>query len=132
MPEADLSDYSVIKTKEVLDNPGQTSEILEFVEKPDQPQTLQSDLAAVGRYVLSADIWAELENLEPGAWGRYQLTDAIARLAKKQRVDAQQLTGNSFDCGRKLGYMKAFVSWGLRNNAQGREFREEIKKILAK
>ncbi|VEB85816.1 UTP--glucose-1-phosphate uridylyltransferase subunit GalF [Citrobacter koseri] len=43
---------------------------------------------AVGRYVLSADIWAELERTEPGAWGRIQLTDAIAELAKKQSVDA--------------------------------------------
>lgn len=132
MPAADLSEYSVIKTKETLDHPGQVSQIVDFVEKPEHPQALDSDLAAVGRYVLSADIWTELENLEPGAWGRYQLTDAIANLAKKQPVDAHQLSGTSFDCGRKLGYMKAFVSWGLRNNAQGREFRESIKAILEK
>jgi len=132
MPDVDLSEYSVITTEEPLDFPGKVSSIVEFVEKPEQPQTLNSDLAAVGRYVLSADIWPELENLEPGAWGRYQLTDAIANLNKKQPVDAHLLSGDSFDCGRKLGYMKAFVTWGLRNHAQGREFREEIQKILAK
>lgn len=132
MPDADLSEYSVIKTQEALDNPGQISQIVDYVEKPENPQTLESDLAAVGRYVLSANIWTELENLEPGAWGRYQLTDAISNLAKKEAVDAHLLTGDSFDCGRKLGYMKAFVSWGLRNNAQGREFRESIQEILAK
>lgn len=132
MPEADLSEYSVITTDEPLDFAGKVASIVEFVEKPENPQTLNSDLAAVGRYVLSADIWTELENLEPGAWGRYQLTDAIANLNKKQPVDAHLLSGDSFDCGRKLGYMKAFVTWGLRNHDQGRDFREEIQKILAK
>ncbi|WP_262230426.1 sugar phosphate nucleotidyltransferase, partial [Escherichia coli] len=57
--EGDLSEYSVIQTKEPLDNEGKVSRIVEFIEKPDQPQTLDSDLMAVGRYVLSADIWAE-------------------------------------------------------------------------
>lgn len=132
LPNADLSEYSVITTKDPLTIPGRVSEIVDYVEKPEQPQVLDSDLSAVGRYVLSADIWSELENLEPGAWGRYQLTDAIANLSKKKPVDAHLLTGQSFDCGRKLGYMQAFVTWGLRNNAQGREFRDAVKKILAK
>ena len=132
MPEADLSEYSVITTKDPLTIPGRVSQIVDYVEKPEQPQALDSDLSAVGRYVLSADIWSELENLEPGAWGRYQLTDAIANLSKKRPVDAHLLTGQSFDCGRKLGYMQAFVTWGLRNNAQGRDFRDAVKKILAK
>jgi len=132
MPEADLSEYSVITTKDPLTIPGRVSQIVDYVEKPEQPQALGSDLSAVGRYVLSSDIWSELENLEPGAWGRYQLTDAIANLSKKSPVDAHLLTGQSFDCGRKLGYMQAFVTWGLRNNAQGRDFRDAVKKILAK
>ena len=53
----DLSEYSVIQTKEPLDREGKVSRIVEFIEKPDQPQTLDSDIMAVGRYVLSADIW---------------------------------------------------------------------------
>ncbi|MFS2224587.1 UTP--glucose-1-phosphate uridylyltransferase GalF [Pantoea sp. B65] len=132
MPDADLSEYSVIVTEHRLDNEGQVETITEYVEKPETPQALNSHLAAVGRYVLSGDIWKELETLEPGAWGRFQLTDAIANLSKKKPVDACLLTGRSFDCGRKLGYMQAFVSFGLRNNTQGREFREQIQKLLAK
>ncbi len=132
MPDSDLSEYSVITTEEALDNPGDVSSITNFVEKPENPRELNSDLAAVGRYVLSADIWAELERTEPGAWGRIQLTDAIASLSKKKTVDVALLMGHSFDCGRKLGYMQAFVSYGLRNNAQGRDFRAAIQKILAK
>lgn len=62
--KGDLSEYSVIQTKEALETEGQVSRIVEFIEKPDQPQTLDSDLMAVGRYVLNADIWAELEKTE--------------------------------------------------------------------
>lgn len=101
--------------------------IVEFIEKPDEPQTTDSDMMAVGRYVLSADIWAELERTEPGAWGRIQLTDAIAELAKKQSVDAMLMTGESYDCGKKMGYMQAFVTYGMRNLKEGAKFRESIK-----
>ncbi|HKN02908.1 MAG TPA: UTP--glucose-1-phosphate uridylyltransferase GalF [Buttiauxella sp.] len=132
MPNEDLSEYSVITTKESLDNAGQVSRIVEFVEKPDQPQTLDSDLAAVGRYVLSADIWPELEKTEPGAWGRIQLTDAIAALNQTQAVEAALMTGESYDCGKKMGYMQAFVQYGLRNHKEGQKFRDSIQKLLAR
>ena len=126
----DLSEYSVIKTKDALDSEGKVSRIIDFIEKPDQPQTLESDLMAVGRYVLSADIWPELEKTVPGAWGRIQLTDAIAELAKKQSVDAMLMTGDSYDCGKKLGYMQAFVQYGLRNLKEGAKFRKSLEKLL--
>lgn len=127
----DLSEYSVIQTKEPMVAEGQVARIVEFIEKPDEPQTLDSDLMAVGRYVLSADIWAELERTQPAAWGRIQLTDAIAELAKKQSVDAMLMTGESYDCGKKMGYMQAFVTYGMRNLKEGLKFRESIKKLLA-
>ncbi|MEW7314366.1 UTP--glucose-1-phosphate uridylyltransferase GalF [Buttiauxella gaviniae] len=132
MTNEDLSEYSVITTEEPLSNDGQVGRIVDFVEKPDQPQTLDSDVAAVGRYVLSADIWPELEKTEPGAWGRIQLTDAIAALNQKQAVEAALMTGESYDCGKKMGYMKAFVNYGLRNHKEGQKFRESIQKLLAR
>ncbi|HDR7025879.1 UTP--glucose-1-phosphate uridylyltransferase GalF [Escherichia coli] len=128
----DLSEYSVIKTKEPLDVEGKVSRIVDFIEKPDQPQTLESDLMAVGRYVLSADIWPEQAKTVPGAWGRIQLTDAIAELANKQSVDAMLMTGESYDCGKKMGYMQAFVQYGLRNVKDGAKFRKGIEKLLEK
>ena len=85
---------------------------------------------AVGRYVLSADIWPELERTQPGAWGRIQLTDAIAELAKKHAVDAMLMTGDSYDCGKKMGYMQAFVKYGLRNIILGTKFRGKIEEII--
>lgn len=126
----DLSEYSVIKTKEPLDVEGKVSRIVDFIEKPDQPQTLESDLMAVGRYVLSADIWPELAKTVPGAWGRIQLTDAIAELARKQSVDAMLMTGESYDCGKKMGYMQAFVQYGLRNLKDGAKFRNYIATLV--
>ncbi len=132
MPDEDLSEYSIITTRSPLQNPGDVSEIELFVEKPEQAQELDSDLAAAGRYVLSAGIWAELENTEPGAWGRIQLTDAIANLNQKETVEATLLSGVDYNCGRKMGYMQAFVSYGLRNPAQGQEFRESIRRIISK
>ena len=127
----DLSEYSVIKTKDPLDVEGKISRIIDFIEKPDQPQELDSDLMAVGRYVLNADIWPELAKTVPGAWGRIQLTDAIAELAKKQSVDAMLMTGESYDCGKKMGYMQAFVQYGLRNLKEGAKFREGIVRLLS-
>lgn len=127
----DLSEYSVIKTKDPLDAEGKVSRIVDFIEKPDQPQELDSDLMAVGRYVLAADIWEELAKTVPGAWGRIQLTDAIAELAKKQSVDAMLMTGESYDCGKKMGYMQAFVQYGLRNLKDGAKFRKGIDALLA-
>ncbi len=127
----DLSEYSVIQTKEPLDREGKVSRIVEFIEKPDQPQTLDSDIMAVGRYVLSADIWPELERTQPGAWGRIQMTDAIAELAKKQAVDAMLMTGDSYDCGKKMGYMQAFGKYGLRNLKEGAKFRKGSEKLLS-
>lgn len=126
----DLSEYSVIKTKDPLDAEGKVSRIVDFIEKPDQPQELDSDLMAVGRYVLAADIWEELAKTVPGAWGRIQLTDAIAELAKKQSVDAMLMTGESYDCGKKMGYMQAFVQYGLRNLKDGQKFRKGIEQLL--
>ena len=60
-----------------------------------------------------------------------ELTDAIAELAKKQSVDAMLMTGESYDCGKKMGYMQAFVTYGMRNLKEGAKFRESIKKLLA-
>jgi len=101
------------------------------VEKP-KANVAPSNLAVVGRYVLSAEIWPLLAKTPPGAGDEIQLTDAIDMLIEKETVEAYHLTGVSHDCGNKLGYMQAFVSYGLRNNAQGREFHEQIQKLLAK
>lgn len=129
-PEA-LANYSVISC-EVSDlAPGESSRINAMVEKPQSPADLKSNLSAVGRYVLSADIWPMLEKTKPGAWGRIQLTDAIDALAAEKQVDAVALTGQSYNCGEKLGYMKAYVAYGLRHPKQGAEFKAWLKEFVS-
>jgi len=84
---------------------------------------MQSTLGVVGRYVLSAAIWPLLANTPPGAGDEIQLTDSIAMLMDKETVEAYHMKGKSHDCGNKLGYMQAFVEYGIRHNTLGDEFK---------
>lgn len=124
-----LHDYSVVECETNTLKPGESARITSIIEKPGLDLHLQSNYSAVGRYVLSADIWPILEKTEAGAWGRIQLTDAIAELLKYQPVEAMELVGESFNCGEKMGYMRAFVTYGLRHPTQGKIFREWAQKI---
>ncbi|ACS85007.1 sugar phosphate nucleotidyltransferase [Musicola paradisiaca] len=127
-----LPEYSIIECQSPLTQEGDASAIVSMIEKPELAPVEGSDLSAVGRYVLTAQAWPILEKILPGAWGRIQLTDAIAELIKTQQVDAVQMAGRSFNCGRKMGYVQAFVSYGLRNAELGEDFKANIKQLLAK
>lgn len=84
-----------------------------MVEKP-APGTQPSNLAAIGRYILSPDVMRHLGEIEPGAGGEIQLTDAIAReIAEKQNVCGYRFEGQRFDCGSKAGFLQATVAFGL-------------------
>lgn len=128
-----LPEYSVVECAKPLNHAGDAAVITSMIEKPEVPPEEGSDLSAVGRYVLSADAWPILEKTSAGAWGRIQLTDAIAELIEQNhQVDAVQMAGRSFNCGRKLGYMQAFVAYGLRNPEFGDAFKASIKELLNK
>lgn len=99
------------------------------VEKPALDEA-PSNLAVVGRYVLSAEIWDLLEFTPPGAGDEIQLTDAIASLMKIEPVEAFHMTGKSHDCGSKLGYMKANVEYGLRHPELSEEFSAYLKGLI--
>lgn len=83
-----------------------------FVEKP-KPEDAPSDLAIIGRYLLTPEIFAILENQEPGAGNEIQLTDAIDTLNKTQRVFAREFTGKRYDVGDKFGFMKTSIDYAL-------------------
>lgn len=129
-PYEALPEYSIVECATPLTKAGDAAAITSMVEKPQLAPSEGSDLSAVGRYVLTADAWPILDKILPGAWGRIQLTDAIAALIKTQQVDAVQMAGLSFNCGRKLGYAQAFISYGLRNPEFGKAFKESIKTLL--
>ena len=99
------------------------------VEKP-KADKAPSNLAVVGRYVLSADIWPLLAKTPPGAGDEIQLTDSIAMLMDKETVEAYHLKGVSHDCGNKLGYMQAFVEYGVRHNTLGADFKAWLESTV--
>lgn len=121
VPEQDVSKYGVVACDNAAVLPGHSVPMHAIVEKPDV-DSAPSNLAVVGRYVLAADIWPLLEKTPYGAGDEIQLTDAIAMLMGQKPVDAFALSGRSHDCGDKMGYMKAFVEYGLRHPKQGEDF----------
>ena len=93
---------------------GQAFAISGMVEKP-APEEAPSDLGVVGRYVHDGRIFDKLRNLRPGSGGEIQLTDGIQALLQEQAVMAYQYEGVRYDCGSKLGYLKATVDFALRH-----------------
>jgi UTP--glucose-1-phosphate uridylyltransferase len=114
----------------VEDAAADLSRIRRIVEKP-KPAEAPSELAVVGRYLLSPAIFDRLQSLGRGAGGEIQLTDAIAAMLEDEAVYAYRITGKRFDCGSKLGYLKATVEYALRHPELGREFGEYLEKFVA-
>ncbi len=103
-------------------------QVLGIVEKP-RPEDAPSTLAVVGRYVLSPHIFDHLESLSAGAGGEIQLTDGIAKLMEVERVLAYRFAGQRFDCGSKLGYLKAMTSIGLQHAETGADYRAFLHEL---
>ncbi|MDO8176967.1 MAG: UTP--glucose-1-phosphate uridylyltransferase GalU [Undibacterium sp.] len=99
-----------------------------IVEKP-SPELAPSTLAVVGRYVLSNKIFSYLEKLGKGSGGEIQLTDGIAALLKDEAVYAYRCAATRYDCGSKLGYLKATVALGLKHAEVGQEFSTYIETL---
>jgi UTP--glucose-1-phosphate uridylyltransferase len=100
---------------------GDTARIHSIVEKP-KPKDAPSNLAVIGRYVLTNRIFDMLSQVTPGAGGEIQLTDGISALLAQERALAVRLPGRRFDCGSKLGYLQATVEFGVRHPEIGPEF----------
>lgn len=99
-----------------------------IVEKP-QPKDALSTLAVAGRYVLDSKIFAYLENLGKGSGGEIQLTDAIAAMLKDYPTLAYRFDATRYDCGSKLGYLKASVVLGMMHSELGADFTDYIKTL---
>lgn len=121
VPMSQVQQYGVVDCEGVFCPQGNWAPIRRIVEKPN-PEEAPSNLSVVGRYVFSEAIWELLDGLPAGVGGEIQLTDAIDLLLKKEVAEAYTLVGKSHDCGNKLGYMKAFVEYGLHNSDLKEEF----------
>jgi UTP--glucose-1-phosphate uridylyltransferase len=134
VPRSDTDKYGIVEVDAVNSNgtsSGKVSRIRSIVEKP-KPELARSTLAVVGRYVLTPDIFTELERVGQGAGGEIQLTDAIAGLLQHQAVYTHRFSGRRFDCGNKLGYLQATVELSLAHPVLGRDFRSYLKRVVAK
>lgn len=121
VPWETVHKYGVVDCNGTAVEPGGCAPINAMVEKPPRDKA-PSNMAIVGRYVLSKSTWPLLENTCPGAGGEIQLTDSLDALVADETVDAYRLIGRSHDCGSKLGYMKANVEYGVRHDEIGEEF----------
>lgn len=110
VPRASVHQYGVIAATAVRDS---VWRVTDLVEKP-APEHAPSNLAIIGRYLLTPDLFDELEATEPGAGGEIQLTDGLRRLARKRPIYACELWGTRHDAGNPLGYLKAAVHVALR------------------
>lgn len=127
VPDDMVDQYGIV---DVAESPaeGQSTIMQGIVEKP-AVGTAPSNLSVVGRYVLPAQIMQLLENTPRGAGNEIQLTDAIAMLQQSQSVEAYRMKGQTFDCGSKLGYLKAVLHYGLDHPKLGKEFKSLIQEL---
>ena len=115
---AETRHYGIIKPGR---GSGKLHAVAGIVEKP-RPSAAPSTLGVVGRYILTPRIFHHLQHARPGAGGEIQLTDGIAALLAEEPVLAYQFDGVRYDCGSKLGYLKANVAYGLKHPEVAREF----------
>lgn len=123
VPRADTKQYGIVSATPYLPNLERVNGI---IEKP-APDVAPSTLAVVGRYVLTNNIFNHLEKLGKGAGGEIQLTDGIAALMEEETVLAYRYEGQRYDCGSKLGYLKATVAMGLKHPETGAAFAEYLQ-----
>ena len=119
--------YGIVATGEET---GDVARVERIVEKP-KPADAPSQLAVVGRYLLSPAIFDKLERIGRGAGGEIQLTDGIAALLKEEPVYAYRFAGKRYDCGSKLGYLEANVEFGLKHPSLGPKFAEYLRGIAS-
>jgi UTP--glucose-1-phosphate uridylyltransferase len=122
VPAEETEKYGIVDPG---DTNGRVSQVNSIVEKP-LPEEARSNLAVVGRYVLTPAIFKHLEKIPRGAGGEIQLTDAIEQLLGEEQVLAYRFEGKRYDCGSKLGYLQATVEFALEHPELSDDFREYL------
>ncbi len=128
VPRKETSQYGIVDAKELEDG---VYKINSMVEKP-KPEDAPSTLGVVGRYILTPRIFNHLEKVQAGAGGEIQLTDGIASLLQQEQVLAYAYKGIRYDCGNKIGYLKATVQFALKHPEVNGEFRDYLSSLELK
>jgi UTP--glucose-1-phosphate uridylyltransferase len=116
---SETGSYGIVKVDSIGER---LNKITAIVEKP-KPSEAPSNLGVVGRYILTSEIFDHLERVTPGSGGEIQLTDGIASLMKERQILAYEYQGTRYDCGSKLGYLKATVAYALKHPEVGTQFK---------
>lgn len=125
VPRKETSQYGIVDAKELE---GGVYKINSMVEKP-KPEDAPSTLGVVGRYILTPRIFSHLESVQAGAGGEIQLTDGIASLLKQEQVLAYAYKGIRYDCGSKIGYLKATIQFALKHPEVNGDFRAYLSSL---
>ena len=130
VPPENISAYGAIDAEAVSHNGShdRVFRIRDLVEKPRQSEA-PSNLAIIGRYVLTAEIFDSIGQIEPGSGGELQLTDALRHQLRSRPIYAYRFEGTRYDAGDKLGFLKATVEFALRRHDLGAEFRQYLKSL---
>jgi UTP--glucose-1-phosphate uridylyltransferase len=123
----DIRRYGIIRSRQIEARVHQLSDV---VEKP-EPEEAPSDLAILGRYILTPEIFAALETTAPDKRGEIQLTDGLKQLLQKQAVYGYEFEGQRYDAGKTLGLLKATVALALNHPEIGAEFKEFLRGLAA-
>ncbi|MBE7036055.1 MAG: UTP--glucose-1-phosphate uridylyltransferase GalU [Ruminococcaceae bacterium] len=126
--DADTSKYGIVKGDKLADR---IYKVEDMVEKP-APGTAPSNVAVLGRYIITPGIFRCLEETTPGAGGEIQLTDALKKLAAKENMYAYDFVGRRYDVGSKEGYLEATVEFALKRPDLKDEFTQYLKNIVSK
>jgi UTP--glucose-1-phosphate uridylyltransferase len=128
VPRENISAYGCIDAEPVQHNGtgDRLFRIRDLVEKP-KPSDAPSNLAIIGRYVLTPEIFGSLQSIDPGSGGEIQLTDALRHLLRSRPIYAYRFEGTRYDAGDKLGFLKATVEYALRRHDLGGPFREYLQ-----
>lgn len=127
VPDDKVSSYGVVAGEEIAG--ANLLKVTDMVEKPEIGEA-PSNMAVLGRYIISSSIFDILEKTPPGKGGEIQLTDALKVLAKNEPVWAFNFEGKRYDVGDKLGFLKATVEFALRREDLGTEFRAYLNDVL--
>jgi UTP--glucose-1-phosphate uridylyltransferase len=133
VPKPETKSYGIVGTKlgsAIAAGDKRLEEVTHMVEKP-HPDKAPSTLAVVGRYILSGAIFDRLAHVKPGTGGEIQLTDGIVALLDDEPVLAYRFDGVRYDCGSKIGYLKASVELGLKHPELSAEFEAYLKGFMA-
>ena len=128
VPQELVSRYGIVQGQPTDDD--RVVKLIDMVEKPAVDEA-PSRLAALGRYILTPDIFEILRRVQPGKGGEIQLTDALRLMADREAVYAYTFSGRSYDTGNKLGFLKATVEYALRREDLGDAFREYLRTSLS-